>query len=161
MDLRSDWPEIRRVFARAPYSSIASVDADGRPHVSPIGSLVLHREPGRGFFFERFTAALPRHLERDGELCALAVDMRLSLWLRALLRGAFPTAPGIRLSGRAVAHREATEREVELFQRRVRPVRWTKGYRLLWSGLARGREIHFDRVLPLRVGRMWPPVATD
>ncbi|MEM1177909.1 MAG: pyridoxamine 5'-phosphate oxidase family protein [Acidobacteriota bacterium] len=159
MDLEQDWPEIRRIFARAPYSSIASVDADGLPHVSPIGSLVLLKEPGRGFYFERFTANLPRHLEREANLCAMAVDMRLSLWLKALLRGGFPAAPGLRLAGRASELRDATEREVELFQRRVRPVRWTKGYQLLWSGLARGREVHFDRVVPLRIGRMWPPPA--
>ena len=156
MDLHKDWPEIRRVFARAYFSSIATVDPDGRPHVTPIGSLLLHEQPGRGFYFERFTANLPRHLDRDSRLCALAVDMRLSKWLRALIRGAFTTAPGLRLAGTAIHRRPATEREVELFRRRVRPALWTRGGKLLWDGMADGREVHFDRVLPLRIGRMWP-----
>lgn len=157
MDLHDDWPEIRRIFARAYFSSIATVDPEGRPHVTPIGSLVLLEEPGQGFYFERFTATLPRHLDRNAQLCAMAVDMRLSMWLRALVRGAFPTAPGLRLAGTATRRRPATEREAELFLRRVKPTRWTRGYKLLWDGMAGGREVRFDRVLPLRIGRMWPP----
>ena len=157
MDLHNDWPEIRRIFARAYFSSIATVDPEGRPHVTPIGSLMLLDEPGQGFYFERFTATLPRHLERDSQLCAMAVDMRLSMWIKALVRGSFPTAPALRLAGTATRRRPATEREAELFQRRVKPTRWTRGYKLLWDGMAEGREIRFDRVLPVRIGRMWPP----
>lgn len=157
MDLHNDWPEIRRIFARAFFSSIATVDDEGRPHVTPIGSLVLLDEPGRGFYFERFTATMPRHLERDAQLCAMAVDMRLSLWLPSLIRGRFPTAPGLRLAGSTGPRRDATEREAELFLRRVKPLRWTRGYKMLWDGMSQGREVRFDRVLPLRIGRMWPP----
>ncbi len=157
MTLDDDWSEIRRLFARSFYTSIATVDADGLPHVTPIGSLILHREPGRGFWFERFTATMPKHLERESRLCALAVDTRLHLWGRALLTGRFPSVPGIRLSGAAGARRTATPREMEIFQRRVRPARWTRGYRLLWSRVDSGREVTFDRILPIRLGRMWPP----
>lgn len=156
MKIQDDWSEIRRVFARSFYASIATVDAQGLPHVSPIGSLILHREPGRGFWFERFTIHLPRNLDREAHLCAMAVDTRLTLWGKALLRGAFPSAPGMRLAGKSGERRSATERELELFRRRVRPVRWTRGYKLLWDGLAAGREVTFDRVLPIRLGRMWP-----
>ena len=157
MNLHDDWSEIRRIFARSFFASVATTDAEGLPHVTPIGSLILHREPGRGFYFERFTTAMPRHLERDSHLCALAVETRLRLWGPALLRGRFPRAPGIRLAGRAGDRRAATQRELELFERRVRRVRWTRGYQLLWSRFTAGREVTFDRVLPLRVGQMWPP----
>jgi hypothetical protein len=157
LTLDQDWDEIRRLFARTFYTSIATVDADGRPHVTPIGSLLLHREPGRGFWFERFTTAMPRHLEGDSHLCALAVDTRLLFWGRALLAGRFATAPGVRLAGVAGPRRPATEREMELFQRRVKLVRWTRGYQKLWSRFGSGREVTFDRILPLRIGRMWPP----
>lgn len=156
-DLEAAWPEIRRVFARSIYASIATVDADGCPHVTPIGSLLLHREPGRGFWFERFTTQMPRNLEGETRLCVLAVNTRISLWGRALLTGRFPEAPGFRLAGTAGARRPATERELDLFQRRVRPARWTRGYKLLWDGMAGGREVTFDRVLPIRLGKMWPP----
>jgi len=156
MNLIDDWAEIRRIFARSFYASIATVDADGLPHVTPIGSLLLDREPGRGFWFERFTTALPRHLDERSHLCAMAVNTRLRLWLRALVTGRFPSAPGIRLAGTAGERRKATEREIELFERRVRPVRWTRGYELLWTRFERGREVTFDRVIPLRLGRMWP-----
>ncbi len=158
MNLNEDWLEIRRVFARSFYSSIATVDADGLPHVTPIGSMILLREPGRGFWFERFTTTMPRHLDQQSELCAMAVDTRLSLWGRALVTGRFPAAPGLRLAGTAGARRKATEREQALFQRRVRWARWTRGYDLLWrEGFDTGREVTFDRVLPIRLGRMWPP----
>ena len=159
MNLENDWNEIRKIFARSFYASIATVDPDGLPHVSPIGSLLLHREPGRGFWFERFTTALPRHLEREKHLCAMAVDTRLRLWGRALIAGRFDTAPGVRLAGVAGPRREATEREVALFQRRVKLVRWTRGYKMLWSRFSSGREVTFDRVIPIRLGAMWPPRA--
>lgn len=156
MNLDDNWPEIRRIFARSFYASMATVNAEGFPHVTPIGSLLLHREPGRGFWFEMFTTALPRHLDGDSRLCAMAVDTRLSLWGRALVSGQFPRAPGIRLSGLAGVRRAATTREQELFERRVRLVRWTRGYKLLWSRFGAGREVTFDRALPIRLGPMWP-----
>ncbi len=157
MNLQDEWREIRHIFARSFYASMATVDAEGLPHVTPIGSLLLHPEPGKGFWFERFTTTLPRHLDADPHLCAMAVDTRLSLWGPALVRGRFPRAPGVRLVGRAGARRDATARELELFERRVRRVRWTRGYRLLWSRFGAGREVTFDRALPIRLGRMWPP----
>ncbi len=157
MDIDQDWPEIRRLFARSFFASVATVDGEGLPHVTPIGSLILHREPGRGFWFERFTTTMPANVEVQPRFCAMAVDTRLLLWGRALISGRFPRAPAIRLSGTAGAPRTATEREIELFQRRVRPVRWTRGYRLLWDRFDSGREVTFDRVLPTRLGRMWPP----
>lgn len=160
MNLEQDWNEIRRIFARSFYTSIATVDAEGLPHVTPIGSLLLHPESGRGFWFERFTTTMPRHLERDAHLCALAVDTRLRVWGRALLAGRFEAAPGVRLAGIAGARRQATQREMELFQRRVKLVRWTRGYKILWSRFGSGREVTFDRVLPIRLGRMWPPRST-
>jgi uncharacterized protein len=157
MDLHADWDEIRHVFARTFYASIATVDADGCPHVTPIGSLVLDREPGRGFWFELFTREMPKNLDARSRFCAMAVDTRLRLWGRALLAGRFPVAPGVRLLGTAGERRAATEREIELFRRRVRPLRFTRGYDLLWREVSRGREVRFDQVLPLRLGAMWPP----
>ncbi|MEM1203028.1 MAG: pyridoxamine 5'-phosphate oxidase family protein [Acidobacteriota bacterium] len=157
MNLHDDWNEIRHIFARSVYASMATVDADGHPHVSPIGSLVLHREPGRGFWFERFTTALPRHLDTDPRLCAMAVDTRVTLWGRALVAGRFPQAPGIRLRGTAGDRRPGTERELDLFKQRVRATRWTRGHKLLWEGLAHGRDVVFDEAIPLRIGALWPP----
>lgn len=159
MNLHDDWTEIRHLFARAPYASIASVGADGHPHVTPIGSLILHQEPGRAFWFEVFTSALPRNVEKEERVCAMAVDTRLRLWGRALLSGRFPSAPGLRLTGVAGTRRPPTDREVEWFRRRVRPARWTRGYRLLWTNFEGGREVRFEEALPIRLGRMWPPRA--
>lgn len=157
MNLHDDWTEIRHIFARPFYASIATIDNAGHPHVTPIGSLILHSEPGKGFWFEVFTRNAPRNLEQDPRLCAMAVDTRLRLWGRALLTGRFPSAPGIRLTGIAGPRREPTPRETELFQRRVKWARRTRGYDLLWKNFNRGREVTFDQVLPIRLGRMWPP----
>lgn len=161
MNLYDDWKEIRRVFARAPYASIATLDSEGFPHVTPIGSLILHREPGRAFWFERFTSAMPRNLEGESRLCAMAVDARLGLWARALFAGRFPAAPGVRLAGSAGVRRRPTEREVQIFRRRVRLARWTRGYDMLWGKFDWGREVTFDRVLPVQLGRMWPARAVS
>jgi hypothetical protein len=53
----TDWSVIRRVFTRGFASSfhfaVASVGADGSPHLTPIGSVMLGTT-GQGFYFEEY-----------------------------------------------------------------------------------------------------------
>lgn len=157
-DVTERWPEIRRIFAAAFASSfhfaIATTGDDGRPHVTPIGSVVL-TEPGRGFYFEEYPTRLPRNLRHDPRVSILAVNSSRWFWLRALLRGRFSAPPAIRLRGRVVGEpRPATARELALWQRRIRLLRPLRGYDLLWGRLRRVRDLELDGAEPVLLGRM-------
>jgi hypothetical protein len=45
------------------HFGVASINEDGSPHVTPIGSLVLGDE-GYGVYFERYPTKLPQNLRR-------------------------------------------------------------------------------------------------
>lgn len=153
MDVQDDWPEIRTFFRGHSAYSIASVNADGSPHVSPIGSLFL-RGDGTGFFLERFTTTLPVNLDRDPRVCVMATNMSVAFWFRSLARGAFRSHPGMRLMGLAGERRLATEDEAARFQRKVKSARLLRGHKLLWREFKYARDIRFERVEPVRLGAM-------
>lgn len=158
LDPLDHWSGIRRVFAAAFSSSfhfaIATVGADGEPWVTPIGSVVL-TDPGRGFYFEEFPTRLPQNLRGDPRVAILAVNSSRLFWLRALFRGRFPAPPAIRLRGRVVGEpRQATARELALWQRRVRALRRLRGYQLLWGRLRRVRDLEIEGAEPVSIGPM-------
>lgn len=157
MNKEIDWTAIRRVIARSPFCSIASIDEDGRPRVTPIGSVYLDRS-GRGFFLERFTSGLPRNIDRNSPISLMAVDIRLGFWLGALVSGRFKSSPAIRLRGTAGPRRDATEKEREIFTRKVSKLRWTRGHRKLWRDFCYARDLDFREEIPLRLGTMWSHV---
>ena len=152
------WQQARRVLRNGLTSnlhcSIASVDPDGRPHVTPIGSVVLAPEPGRGIFFDILNARLSRNVDAAPTICVLAVDSRKTVWLRALVSGRFTDPPGVQLDGTAGPRREATTAEIERFLGRVRPMHNTKGGRLLWDDLGTVRDLTFSSLSPVRLGAM-------
>jgi hypothetical protein len=129
------------------------VSANGEPHVTPIGSLILGK-PGQGFYFEKFPQALPRNLETSRQVCVLAVNSSRRFWLRSLVGGKFTTPPAVRLHGVVGELREATDVEFALWQKRVRRVRFTKGHGLIWRDMCMVRDIEFTRVDPVLVGEM-------
>ena len=163
MDLEQNWDQVRDLFRASFRSSfhyaIATVGRGGEPHVTPIGSLVLG-EPGRGFYFEQFTRQLPANLLTDQRVCVLAVNSSRWFWLRSLFGGRFARPPAVRLYGTAGELRPATTGEIERWQRRVRPVRWSRGHALIWRDMRKVRDIRFDRIEPVRIGAMtrdlWP-----
>lgn len=153
------WPELRDLLNRALLTSlavsVATIDELGAPHVSPIGSLTLGREPGTGTMLELFTRQTARNLDRDPRLIVLAVDSSAFRFVAALARGRFARPIATRLSGRASSHRWATDEELARFRRRVRTVRRLKGHDLLWGAdRMRARDIAFDLELPVHLGRM-------
>jgi hypothetical protein len=157
MDINNDWPAIKRLFKRSFSSSfhytISTVTRNGEPHLTPIGSLILGA-PGQGFYFEEFPSRLPENLEKNPQLCVLAVNSSRLYWLKSLVRGRFKQAPAIRLRGRAGATRDATDEEIALWQKRVRSVRFTKGHKLMWRCMRTVRDIEFDGVEPVNIGEM-------
>jgi len=157
MDVNANWDEIRHLFrdsfSSSFHFSIATVSKSGEPHVTPIGSLILG-EPGRGIYFERFPKGLPRNLEHKQQVCVLAVNSGRWFWLRSLIRGRFARPPAIRLYGVVGERRDATDREIALWQKRVKRVRWTRGHALIWKGMSKVRDITFTGVEPVRIGPM-------
>lgn len=155
----SVWKTTKSVFHRARASSlhcaIASIDPDGSPHVTPIGSVLLG-EPGRAVYFDAYNVALGRNLDHDPRCAILAVDSGKVGWLLALLRGRFDTAPGVRLVGTVSPPRPATSAELDRFRRAVRPALRTKGGRLLWGNPERfrARDVTITGVQPVRISTM-------
>lgn len=153
------WPELRDLWNRALSTSlavsVATVGEDGAPHVSPIGSLLLGREPGTGTMLELFTREMARNLDRDPRVTVLAVDSSALRFVTALARGRFPDAVATRLSGTAEPRRWATDEEVARFRRRVRAVRRLKGHDLLWGAdRMHARDLAFDLEHPVHLGTM-------
>jgi hypothetical protein len=151
--LQATWPEIYELSKHTLFGAFATVTSEGAPHVTPIGSIVLHRSEPRGYY-PKFTANLRRRLDEGGRFELLFVDTRVTRWLPALVRGCFAQLVAARLSGFALPRREATEEEARRWRERVRPVSWTRGYELLWKEMRFVQELRFDGIAPIRFGGM-------
>ncbi len=152
--LRTAWPAIYELSKSVMFGAFATVTAEGEPHVTPIGSIVLARDEPRGYYHPKFTGRLPRVLDRGGRFQLLLVDGSVSHWLGPLLRGRFDRLVAARLSGHALPRRESTDDEAARWQRRVRGVRWTRGYQLMWREMPFVQELRFDGFVPIRFGPM-------
>lgn len=149
------WSEVKALFARAQQFAVATVDADGAPRVSPIGSITLG-DVGRGHYLEYFPVAMRANLDRDPRLCIMAVCSDWKFWLRSMWRGKCPAHPALRLVAEAGPRRKATRDEADAFLAKVRRLRCLKGYGLLWSGPAHARDFTVLRVEPVGLGGMTP-----
>lgn len=158
MELEERWSTIHALwneaFRTSFHFSVASVRSDGSPHVSPIGSVLLLRQPGRALYFEEFTRRLPQNFEFDPRVSVLAVRSGTGFWLGALLRGRFRSPPAIRLNGVVGPRRDASESEVARIRRRFRRLRFTRGYKALWETMSTVRDIEFHTAEPILLGPM-------
>lgn len=157
MDIIENWHAIKDLFKKTFKSSfhfsVATVNEDGTPHISPIGSLILGK-PGKAIYFEEFTHKLPACSQHNKRICVLAVNSSKIFWIKSLLLGNFSTAPSVRLYGELGARREATETEIMLWQKRVKSVSFTKGHSMMWANMKMVRELEFDRAEPVNMGRI-------
>ena len=84
MDIRKNWIEIRKHFNKCFrtnfHVSLASVDKEGNPTVTPIGSLFLNNNQ-TGFYFEKFPTKLPENSKDHKNICVLAVNSSTFFWL--------------------------------------------------------------------------------
>ncbi|MGB5554956.1 MAG: hypothetical protein WBM83_09890, partial [Flavobacteriaceae bacterium] len=75
MDIKRDWTTIRKHFNTSFrtnfHVSVASVDSENNPTVTPIGSLFLNDEQ-IGFYFEKYPSKLPIHAKSNTNICVLA-----------------------------------------------------------------------------------------
>ncbi len=157
MDAKNQWAIIHHLFddaiASSLHYSIATVNPDGTPHVTPIGSLIFTKE-NKGFYFEVFSNKLTRNLQTNQRICVLAVNSNPLFWLTSLFLGRFTALPAIRLIGYAGERRKATDYERRLMHKRIRRFKSLKGYKILWGRLEHVRELHFEAVEPILLGKM-------
>lgn len=162
MQVERHWPQIRDVFKASPYAVFGTVNADGSPQVTPIGSVFLSPDEPRGYFLERFVRRLSENLDTRPDFMLLAVNSKLTFWLGSLIRGQFVGPPAVRLVGRAAPRRPVTGEEQARFARRVRPVAWTRGYGRLWANFETARDLEFTAFTTVHLGPMakgvWAPV---
>ena len=152
-----NWELIRKLakeaFKSSFYYSIATVDSEGHPHVTPIGSLFL-RKNFTGFYLEHFLVNMPKNLEINQRVCILFVNSGRKYWLTSLFKGRYISPPAVRLYGKVSERRKAEEDEIALFHHRVKPLKKFKGYKILWKNFKFARDIQFDSFEPVRAGEM-------
>jgi hypothetical protein len=158
MDAVTAWPMVRalakRTFPSSLHFAFATVNSDGSPHVTPIGSLMLAADRPEGIFFEVFSRQMVRNLDERPQVCVLAVNSSAVVWLMALLRGRFTAPPAVRLLGTVGPRREATATEVARWRRRTRGLWRLKGGRSLWGQLRYARTVRFHAVEPIHLGKL-------
>jgi len=79
----------------------------------------------------------------------------------SLFEGRFASPPAMRLYGTVGDVREATEKETSLWYRRVRTVRSSKGYSMMWENMKMVRDITFSQVEPVHMGQMTRAIGAD
>jgi hypothetical protein len=156
------WNQIRELFGDkshvspspwrgVPYCALATINQDGSPRVTPIGTLFLE-EDRRGFYFELYSRHMSQNLDRDPRICVLVVNTSTSFWGRAIMRARFRRPPAVRLMGTVGKKREATATETNALRKSTRPFRFFKGYPFFWGNMGNVREIHFDAFEPVDCG---------
>lgn len=157
MQIEKHWKQICEVVEKGQastiYCSIASVSLDGMPNVTPIGTVFL-RDNLTGYYFDHYTSALAKNLDANPNLCLMAVNSGFWFWFNSFWRGHFISPPGVRLYGKAGPLRPATPEEIALIEARVRPTKFLKGSRLLWSSFTHVRDIVFTSFRPVTYPKM-------
>ncbi len=157
MDIISNWNQIRKHFNLSFrsnfYVSIASVDKESHPNVTPIGSLFLNKDQ-TGFYFEKFLSKLPENAEMNKNICVLGVNSNSLFWIKSLFKMKFSRHPGIKLYGQLGDKREATEKEINRLNRRMKATKLTKGNAFLWGKMEFVRDISFTKAEKIELGKM-------
>jgi len=157
MDIRTNWKKIRIHFSKSFKSclhvSIASVDVENNPTVTPIGSLFLNGDQ-TGFYFEKFPLKLPKHAEHNKNICVLGVNSNRWFWIKSLFKEEFKDYPAIKLYGLLGQQRKATEDEIARLNRRMRSTKGLKGNAYLWKDMSIVRALTFTKAEKINIGKM-------
>ena len=157
MNIKTDWTAIRWHFNKSFNSnlhvSIASVDSENNPTVTPIGSLFLN-DNQTGFYFEKFPSKLPEHAKTNPKVCLLGVNSGRLFWIKALFREKFSDYPAIKLYGELGERRKATEKEISRLNRRMKTTKGLKGNKYLWGKMESVRVIIFTKAEKINLGKM-------
>jgi hypothetical protein len=157
MDIKADWNNIRKHFSKSFKSSlhvsIASVDSENNPTVTPIGSLFLNNDQ-TGFYFEKFPTKLPVNINANSNICVLGVNSSKWFWVKSLFNEKFSSTPAIKLYGALGNKRKASEDEIRALMRRMRSTNKLKGHKYLWGKMDSIREITFSKAEEINLGKM-------
>ncbi len=157
MDVLKNWKAIRIHFSKSFKSSlhvsIASVDAENNPTVTPIGSLFLNNNT-TGFYFEKFPKKLPEHAKHNNNICVLAVNSNRWLWIKSLYKVEFKEYPAVKLYGTLGERRKATAKEISRLERRMRSTKRLKGHQYLWGNMEYIREVNFSKAENINLNKM-------
>lgn len=157
MDIIKNWSIIRQHFNKSFktnfHVSIASVDANNNPTVTPIGSLFLN-DNQTGFYFEKFTSKLPLHVNTNKNICVLGVNSNRLYWIKSLFKEKFSTPPAIKLYGELGEKRKATEKEIKRLNRRMQITKGLRGNTYLWGNMNFIRIVHFKKAEKINLGKM-------
>lgn len=157
MDIKTEWSKIRKhfniSFRSNFYVSIASVDSENNPTVTPIGSLFLN-DNQTGFYFEKYPSKLPIHSKANRNICVLGVNSGTLFWLKSLFRGKFGNYPAIKLYGELGERRKATEKETNRLNKRMKTTNGLKGNKYLWGEMEYVREVFFTKAEKINLGKM-------
>lgn len=162
MDVQQDWKMIRKYFKQynlsSMHCSMATVNPDGSPWVTPIGSLLLNNDCS-GIYFEIFTRGMPKNLNNNRKIVVMGVNSSFIYWFKSVILGKFSTPPALRLIGTTGQVRRATEQERKRIKKMLAPFRHTSGYKKMWSRLEFVRDITFEKVIDVNLGSMTPGSA--
>lgn len=157
MDIKTDWNKIRKHFNKSFssnfYVSVASVDSENNPTVTPIGSLFLN-DNQTGFYFEKFPSKLPEHAKHNSKVCLLGVNSGRFFWIKSLFKEKFSDFPAVKLYGELGVKRKATEKEINRLNRRMKITNGLKGNTYLWKKMEFVREIRFTKAEKINLGKM-------
>ena len=151
---KQEWQHIGKVMndaqKAAMHCSIATVDAQLQPTITPIGTLFL-RENQSGFFFDTYTESLQQNLPQNSKACIQAVNSSRLFWLKSLFKGQFSDYPGVRLYVEIGDLRLANAEELAQISRRIQSLKWTKGSQLIWSDFTHVRDfrwVKYPKMMP-------------
>lgn len=157
MDIKTNWKEIKKHFNRSFrtnfHVSIASVDKDNNPTVTPIGSLFLNNNL-TGYYFEKYPARLPLNKTTNPGICVLAVNSNRWFWIKSLVIGEFRSYPAIRLYGKLGEKRKASDIEIKRLNMRMKSTKGFKGNTYLWGNMEFVRDISFTAAEKIDLGKM-------
>ncbi len=157
MDIKTNWADIRKHFNRSFrtnfHVSIASVNTENNPTVTPIGSLFLNNNQ-TGFYFEKFPSKLPNNVNTNKNICILGVNSGTWFWLTSLFYGQFKSYPAIKLYGQLGEKRKASDIELKRLNARMRTTKLLKGNKYLWGNMEFVREITFTDAEKINLGKM-------
>ncbi|WP_349929647.1 pyridoxamine 5'-phosphate oxidase family protein [Acinetobacter sp. A1-4-2] len=153
------WQHIRKVVndtqKAAMHCSIATVDANLQPTVTPIGTLFLRENPS-GFFFDTYTESLQQNVPHNSKACIQAVNSSRLFWLKSLFKGEFSDFPGVQLYVEIGDLHLANTEELAQISRRIQSLKWTKGRHLIWSDFSYVRDFSVHSFRWVKYPKMMP-----
>ncbi|WP_103068533.1 pyridoxamine 5'-phosphate oxidase [Aquimarina sediminis] len=157
MHIKSNWKLIRQHFNNSFKTSlsvsIASVDRDNNPTITPIGTFFLNKDQ-TGFYFEQYTRNLPNNATENRNICVMGVNSSKWFWIKALFRLKFDSYPAIKLYGILGEKRKASTIEISRLNRRMRITKGLKGNTYLWKRMEHVRDIKFIKAEGANIGKM-------